>query len=222
MVLSCVAIAGKQTSERWQEKSTWGKLKVGMTEQGVGRLLGEPKHKKASRSACMWYYQDIPTEENKRPSFGIIHFRRSTTNESFAAHKWAEPDWQRVQADIETLRLQQEAEAEQARLEKEHELAQRRLEAEQREIEQAKQRERRLKETEAEREKRRQEQTEAQAKRQKHMTELRAKREREQAELRSVKPTGFASKYFIIIGVVFLGMAAAITFFVKGVGGRWK
>jgi hypothetical protein len=38
----------------------WGKLKVGMGESEVRKILGRPKLRQGGSDACVWFYQDLP------------------------------------------------------------------------------------------------------------------------------------------------------------------
>ncbi|MCK4958824.1 MAG: hypothetical protein KAT00_05480 [Planctomycetes bacterium] len=163
------ALAITEDKPNWASQQLWReKLCPRMTDSTVFNLLGEPVDKETTPSAMIWYYHECPKRVDGkvtyRPVRGIVRFRlvkvdaggQRLNNPYFAVVDWREPDWPKVEAQLQAAKFLAEAETakklaevEKARIEAEQELERQRIERKKLEQEQLLAEQKRLAEEQA-------------------------------------------------------------------------
>jgi hypothetical protein len=205
LIVSLAADEQPVKPQDWQNPALWHKIKAGQTPEESVKLLGDPIETESSKAIEVWYYSDTPqADENGRmirPKHGFLMFRKTPTGNTL--QKWMEPDWQtlptwdKLQADYKQALADQRA----AEIAEHKRIAEAAATAR---AEQAEERKHISAETTAQR-------------KQQQKAQVTPRRERKQTTKRAPTPaakpdthTRLMSRYFIIIGGVFVVMAVIV------------
>lgn len=78
----------------WQNPANWQRIREGLPQQQVERILGAPAATESTPALEVWYYQDTPSGGD-RPSAGRVVFRNSADGKKVLSD-YRPPDWSRV------------------------------------------------------------------------------------------------------------------------------
>jgi hypothetical protein len=109
LIICCTGLIfyskSNKKDEKWDNPEAWKKLAKGMTTKQVEELLGKPGQ---IIRASSWYYQDLPREIHKEPSYGYVRFKpenSSSASEEWVVYEWAEPNWAGVKKASDQMGL---------------------------------------------------------------------------------------------------------------------
>jgi outer membrane protein assembly factor BamE (lipoprotein component of BamABCDE complex) len=93
----------------WESPQAWKELRRKMTESQVTDLLGSPKETETVGQSVVWYYQDVPKQNDGqitwRPKTAFVHFKQFAINGETVVmlYGWKPPQLKEVQPPPQTI-----------------------------------------------------------------------------------------------------------------------